>query len=186
MAEDLGGAEIVHAITGRIRFRFPGIKGHARRARGIKGDLSALPGVRRVEASSVTGSVLVEYDPGKMEVFLESSKERFPEIERAAGELATILAPVAQEVEMEMDIAKVIVGAFRGINAKLKAITGGVDLRVIVPLVLFFFGLRGFVLSKQKALPSWHALLWFSFATFIALNPRQNRTNAQLGNRGIV
>lgn len=55
-------ATYLHAIDGRIRVRFPEIRGNRRAAAQLRRDLRALSGVSSVDANPLTGSVLVEYD----------------------------------------------------------------------------------------------------------------------------
>ena len=55
-------ATYVHALEGRLRVRFPEIRGDHRAAATLRQELRALNGVIHVEANPVTGSVLVEYD----------------------------------------------------------------------------------------------------------------------------
>jgi copper chaperone CopZ len=59
-------ATYLHAIDGRIRVRFPEIRGNRRAAARLRRDLRALSGVTKVEANPLTGSVLVEYDSNRL------------------------------------------------------------------------------------------------------------------------
>lgn len=183
---DEGGdrVNVVHAIAGRIRFRFPEIKGHPARARKVQQELSALPGVWQVKANPGTGSVLVTYDHSKMDVLLESSRERFPALYSVADDVRALLAPAVEELEIELGLAETIMGFFRGVNSKVSKITGGPDLRVLVPVALFLLGVRGLLFSKKTGAPGWSTLLWFSFATFIALNKEATEPGTQLEGEG--
>ena len=58
------GAELVHdACAGRVRMRHLSLRGRAPLARAVEERLRHLPGVRRVRASELTGSTLVEFQP---------------------------------------------------------------------------------------------------------------------------
>jgi Cu2+-exporting ATPase len=53
---------MAHAVPGRLRLRYPPAW-LAREGQALAADLRRLPGVRAVETRSLTGSVVVEYDP---------------------------------------------------------------------------------------------------------------------------
>ncbi|MFB6279958.1 MAG: HMA2 domain-containing protein [Salinibacter sp.] len=55
-------ASYLHALDGRIRVRFPEMRGDRRAAARLRQELRALPGITAVEVTPLTGSVLVEYD----------------------------------------------------------------------------------------------------------------------------
>jgi copper chaperone CopZ len=59
-------ATYLHALDGRIRVRFPEIRGNRRAAARLRQELRALPGVSKVDANPLTGSVLVEYDSERL------------------------------------------------------------------------------------------------------------------------
>jgi hypothetical protein len=96
--------------------------------------------------------------------------ELFPEIE-----IATLMAGLMSLTENPAAgtgsaIAGEITDTFAAINTRLGKITGGLDLKVVVPLALIFFGLRGLWTSEKVISPSWSNLLWFGFASFVMLN----------------
>jgi manganese/zinc-transporting P-type ATPase C len=57
--------EIAHSVRGRLRIRYPAPWLRARRD-VVESDLRALPGVRTVSGSTLTGSVRIEYDPFRL------------------------------------------------------------------------------------------------------------------------
>ena len=57
--------EIAHSVRGRLRLRYPAPWLRARRD-VVESDLRALPGVRTVSGSTLTGSVRIEYDPFRL------------------------------------------------------------------------------------------------------------------------
>jgi hypothetical protein len=63
-----------------------------------------------------------------------------------------------------------ITGSFRALNARISQLTGGLDLKILVPLTLIFFGLRGLWQSEKITAPPWFTLLWSGFASFVMLN----------------
>lgn len=59
-------SEVLSDTPGRLRLRLASVKGAPATARRTEVRLLATPGVRGVEASSTTGSVLVSYDPARV------------------------------------------------------------------------------------------------------------------------
>lgn len=62
-----------HHISGRLRIRYPQLKNNPARAKVVETALRKIDGVRSVETSTVTGSLLVRYDPhaGRRTALLE-------------------------------------------------------------------------------------------------------------------
>ena len=52
---------VIHTLPGRIRVHVPGFTGHDLRA--VESRLRALPGVRGVQATPLTGNILLRFDP---------------------------------------------------------------------------------------------------------------------------
>ena len=57
------GVKVVHFIPGRVRLRVDRLRGEPAFADKVRERLSAVDAIRHVDASDLTGSVLVEYDP---------------------------------------------------------------------------------------------------------------------------
>lgn len=53
----------VHSTPGRLRLRSSAVKNNPRRAQAVQRVLGEYEGVHRVEANTLTGSVLVAFDP---------------------------------------------------------------------------------------------------------------------------
>ena len=53
----------VHDVPGRLRVKIPTIKGNAAEAEGIRDIVESMRGVKEVSINSVTGSVVVYYNP---------------------------------------------------------------------------------------------------------------------------
>ena len=88
---------LLHEVPGRLRVRDPAIAGDASRAASRAALVQALPGIRRVKANPLTGSLVVEHD---------GAPERRDAILAALG-LAThaspILAPPSRRIEALFD-----------------------------------------------------------------------------------
>jgi copper chaperone CopZ len=53
----------LHEIPGRLRVRIPNLKRNPQNARDIQVLLKNLPGVKSIYTNTVTGSIIVYYDP---------------------------------------------------------------------------------------------------------------------------
>ncbi len=173
---ELKGLKVVHALPGRVRLKVAKVKDNPALARRAEKKLAQVPGIRQVEAKSDTGSVLIHYDTehllslASVEILSATLEELFPEIEIGAlmaGLTALVGNPAAKPGEA---LAEGITGSFSALNARVKNLTGGLDLKVIVPVALIFLGLRGIWQSEKVPAPSWSNLLWFGFASFVMLN----------------
>jgi len=163
-----GNIEILHAIPGRLRLRVGDLKRDPESAREIQERIADHPGVRQVEANPATGSVVIHFDPaaGPPGAFL---RQIFPEHVTAEWEAAP--AQALDGFSRGFAPAGRIAGLFRQVDRRVEATTGGLDLKVLLPVVLFIFGMRALLAPKKKlALPTWYDLLWFAFGTYVALN----------------
>jgi hypothetical protein len=173
---EIEGLKVVHALPGRVRLKVAKVKGNPVLARQVEEKLAQVPGIRQVEVKPVTGSLLVHYDTdhlfslASMEILSVTLGELFPEIEVAS--LAAGLASLADNPGpgIGSGIAAGITDSFGTINTGIGKITGGLDLKLLVPLALIFLGLRGLWTSEKVVSPSWSNLLWFGFASFVMLN----------------
>ena len=55
--------KILHALPGRLRLRFQAVKGRPEFAARVESHLTAVSGIHRVTVNTLTGSVLLRYDP---------------------------------------------------------------------------------------------------------------------------
>lgn len=53
---------LVHVLDGRMRLKVPALKGDSATAKTIESTLATFPGVLKVTANPITGSVLLYYD----------------------------------------------------------------------------------------------------------------------------
>ncbi|MFN8474233.1 MAG: hypothetical protein U0822_18715 [Anaerolineae bacterium] len=63
--KSLSDAKVASDIPGRVRLRVDQLKGHDGLAEPVAQTLGSIPGVKQVEVSSATGSILVVYDKKK-------------------------------------------------------------------------------------------------------------------------
>lgn len=177
------GVRVVHAIPGRIRLKVPELKDNPRLAETIQDRLMAVPAIRWAETSPRTGSVLVLYELerlGQDESLRAVSESLEPVL--PGLDARQLQATIGRETNGAQGLPSIldrrrITGLFGSLNNGLGTVTG-VDLRVLVPVALFFLGVRGLLASDQVRFPSWYDFFWFSFGTFLALNPLEMSTRS--------
>jgi len=166
---DAAGIEVVHAIPGRARVRIDFLKRNPAVARRLSERLANLPGMRRVEANALTGTVLLLYDPDDtrwLDEFPEAAGTPPLDIGDVRPELEAATAPGGNGAQPGTQVA-----AFFGVlNQRISDATGGYDLAILVPALLVLLGLRGLVVGDNVRTPTWYDLLWFGFGTFVMLN----------------
>lgn len=176
---EIKGLKVVHALPGRVRLKVAKVKGNPALARQAQEKLIKVPGIQQVEATPGTGSLLIHYDmddlfsAASLEILSETLGELFPEIEMVtlmAGLMSLTEKTATPGAGTGAAIAAGITDSFGAANVRLGKITGGLDLKLLVPLALVFLGLRGMWTSEKVSSPSWSNLLWFGFASFVMLN----------------
>jgi hypothetical protein len=167
----IDGLTIVQAIPGRIRLKVFQLKYDTELARAIPTWLNCLHGVQRAEASEITGTVLVVYDPEQLrpQDLAEMLPALFPGIAPKAIDLAQASSgPEAPPTATA--VAEAISSFFGTLNAGVAQVTPGLDLSILFPLVLFGFGIRSLLVSEELVPVPWYNLLWFAFGAFFTLN----------------
>lgn len=80
----LDGFDLVHLSPGRLRFKVAALRGDGALAQRVVGRLREVPGIYKVAASAVTGSLLVEYhserlqSPAATRVLTSALRDVFP------------------------------------------------------------------------------------------------------------
>ena len=174
--------QLIHALPGRVRVRLPRLKGNASLAVEVERALRALVGIRHVETSTTTGSVLVLYEPRLLESL---DLDAFVPLLGLAGRLGLSFE------DMDMDeiqgwlhmaangthagpapmLGNGIAAWLNSVNAGVTQVTGEWgELRTLVPLTLAFLGLRSLLLTEPLPFPAWYDYLWFAFSTYMILH----------------
>jgi hypothetical protein len=167
----VAGVRVVHAIPGRVRLKVAGVKDNPDLAAALEERLLGLDGVLRVEVSPRTGSVLLLYEAAERDQFGQVLQPLFPGIDLEAFRAGEGAAGTNGDRPPAPPLGKRISGLFGSLNAGVGRVTGGVDLKVLLPLTLFFLGVRSLLVTDKLRFPLWYDLIWFSFGTFFALNP---------------
>jgi len=53
----------LHSVPGRLRVKIPSVKGQPQKAQAVQSLLRGMEGIESISISTVTGSVVVRYDP---------------------------------------------------------------------------------------------------------------------------
>jgi hypothetical protein len=178
---DTGRVELLQAIPGRIRLRVPEVKGNLAKAREVEQQVGSLQVVRRIEVSPITGSVLVIYDPDDSAAIAELGRQFLPGLDLAT--VATLPDLVPEVDAVTPSVVEEVMRNLRAINANVRAATGGLDLRILLPVTLILLGIKSLVTDRERS-PGWYNYFWFAFGTFCTLNRRatsENQTPAVAG-----
>ncbi len=169
------GVSVAHAIPGRIRIRLATLRGNPSLGRDIEEAVGRLPGLVDVEANPITGTVLVRHGwdaKGRAEAWhplAEILALHVPDLD--AHRVAAHIATHARSRQGEPGLGSHhVTRVFRDLNDQVTRTTGGLDLKLLVPLALVAFGVRGLLFAEQTAVPRWYDFLWFGFGTFMMLN----------------
>ncbi len=161
--KDLGGlpllktgpVRVAHALPGRVRFAVPGLKGSAPSELAPLQSLRKLPGITTVNASHISGSVVVKYSPGAVEPVM------------ILMGLARVLG-VSEEME-KGGTAVVLSGLKRmgeGLNrAVYEEAHGLVDLKTLLVISLITAGGIKIWRDRLGALPAGVTMLWWALNT---------------------
>ena len=184
--------QIVHFLPGRVRVKLSRLKGNASLAGEVERTLTALQGIRHVETSTTTGSVLVLYEP---HLLASLGLEAVGSLTALAGALGLSCGTIDMDTlrhwlqaatngtraETPTALGSTITAFFDNMNTGVTRITGGWgELRTLVPLTLAFLGFRSLFLTEKPPFPTWYDYLWFAFSTFAILNvPRAIREAGQ-------
>jgi len=173
---DVGGIRIVHAIPGRVRLKVAQVRKNPTLASEIQTRLAATPSISQVEVNPLTGSVLMLYEaqdaasPDALRALAEPLAALFPgfDLKDSVARQPSATDGAGAAPSLASDVASF----FAALNSEVKQMTGGnADLRILLPLTLFLFGVGGVLMSEKLPLPTWYDLLWFSLGTFFMLNP---------------
>jgi hypothetical protein len=179
------GIRVVHAMPGRVRLKVDKVKGNAAFAQKAQDKLGQMPGIKRVEAQPVTGSVLVYYDAaalladGALAALTDGFSELFPELgadvlslglDSLIGHLAAGGAPEGAAGRPRAVTS--LIGSLAALNDRVAQATGGLDLKFLIPMTLLFLGARSLWTSKKAPVPAWYDFLWFGFSSFVLMNLR--------------
>jgi len=147
-----GPVRVTHALEGRIRFLVPSLRGAEPGDLEKTLELRSLPGVSHVEASAVTGSVLLVYRPDEVDPPLL---------------FAALVRLLGLEEELGHPPPPMLLSEIRNMGQSLNHAvydrTGGVaDLWTVLILGLGILGTRKLLQGGWTAFPTGFTLLWWA------------------------
>ncbi|HJY84224.1 MAG TPA: hypothetical protein VKK81_24450 [Candidatus Binatia bacterium] len=176
MERDAEHIRVVHAIPGRIRLKVAQVRENPALASELQTRLATIHGIRQVEVNPRTGSVLVLYEaqntasPDALGALTESLAALFPGFD--PKDAATWQPSSTNGASLAPSLTGDLTSFFSVLNSRVNQVTGGnADLKILLPLALFLFGVRGLLASEKLTFPTWYDLFWFSLGTFFMLNP---------------
>lgn len=175
--------ELVSTLPGRIRMRVSWLRRLPDLAQRLSAELSALPGMQRVELRPFTGSVLCLFAPPTSEadiLALLHRETRCAELRRPGDPPPPPLPP-----DGPSPIARAVAEIFREVNLRVRAATEGrLDMGTLAALCFFALGSMQVARSERLPIPAWFNLGWWSFRTFMTTEAEVIRTVANGDARG--
>lgn len=163
MADDR--IRVVHHCEGRLRVKAAKLRGAPELAEKVIESLSRENGVLDSRVSSTTGSLIIRYDTHSVQL------PRLIQAVLAAGGFSGVAVDAPLFGLPTMAGGDRIRAALAKLNGEVEIGTGGkVDMKTAVPGTLAGLGLL-FFLFRNRRIPEWYDLLFWSFVTFVNLNP---------------
>lgn len=144
-----------HLIPGRVRFQIPAMVGKSTPLTEATEQLARIDGVKHIEASAVTGSILIRYDERQLQ----------PDLLCAA-----LIRLLGLEAELERTppntVATGLRDVGRSVNLAVRDQTGGfIDLRTAVPLTLGAIGVIRLLSERTVGLPGAFTMVWWAYTS---------------------
>jgi hypothetical protein len=132
---------------------------------GVAEDLAGYEGVLDAHAAPVTGSVLVRYEPQKIEL------PRLVALIIRIGGLHGLALDVPEDLDAKPTPGASVRRAAAAVDRRVRGATAGkMDLRAALPAALAGTGIA-MLFAGRRRVPAWYDLLFWSFVTFVNLNP---------------
>jgi hypothetical protein len=155
---------LVSHFPGRLRVRAEMFRVMPDVADEVVARLRQEPAVTGVQASRLTGSLLVTYDPTALQL------PRLVQLIVRTGRLAGLEVDVTEDWKMREPPGERARRTIGNLNEKMRAATGGrIDGRVAVPAALLLGGMA--LLRRAPLMPNWWDLTFWAYSTFHNMNP---------------
>lgn len=146
-----------HLLPGRVRFHISELIGRREQVEQIPAELEKIKGVTRAQASAVTGTVVLNYDPGQLT----------PELLCVA-----LIRLLDLDDTPRPRIGREVRVMGSSLNRAVYDATGGLlDLWTAIPIVLVLIGLRKMLMEKGTALPTGFTLVWWAYSALFRSHP---------------
>ncbi len=167
-----GTLHLLHYIPGRMRIKLTG----AAEVKDITGSLKERRGFEEVSFNSVTGSILVRYDPeilaDQQVISLIGNLSHIYSDSLANEKAAEVLSDYkAGRPSGKANLKTMIINGVRQADSAVHRWTGGqADLKLLFPVGVFLWALFLFISGGQWMHPSYYSLMVAAFSVFMALN----------------
>jgi hypothetical protein len=157
-------AAIGHHIPGRLRMSVPRAKNNPKVLQGIAKSIGTMTGVREVNVSPATGSILVHYQKAQYDQFPAALADLGDD-----SEMFSLTECVEQEAEIlasRSDLIRSVVNAIRSLNEEIKSATGNqIDLKVLAGLAATAYAFW----RRAEGTPLWVTLAIFTLHSHVEL-----------------
>ena len=158
---------LVSHFPGRLRVRADTFRLTPHVADEVLARLKEEPAVTSTQASALTGSILVLYDPAALQL------PKLVQIIVLAGGLSGLEFDAANDGVAKVPHGDRLRSAIGSFNERMRATSGGhLDGRVVIPAALLAGGLS--LLFKRPMLPNWFDLTFWAYTTFNNMNPAKH------------
>ena len=155
---------LVSHFPGRLRVRAQAFRELPDVAKEVADRIADEPGVREVQTSLVTGSLLVLYEPRELQL------TKLVQLLVRVGGLRGIEVDASEDWSKHPPQGQRVREAVGGWNRTLQKLTSGkVDMRTAVPGSLAATGVAMFLAGRRR-IPEWYDLLFWAFVTFSNVN----------------
>jgi hypothetical protein len=147
-----GPLRVAHTIPGRIRFVVPSLRDMDKKSLKQFEKLGSLDGVDRMRFSTVTGSVVIRYNPERVDP---------PILFDAVAHLLGL------KEELDRPPSPLLTGELRAIGRSVNRAVyeetyGFIDLWSIAIILLILFGTRKLIQGGWTAFPTGFTLMWWA------------------------
>jgi hypothetical protein len=175
---------VAHHTPGRVRMKIPSAKGDAEAMAQIADSFARTPGVEKVNANPVTGSVTVHYSSARHEEVHASFRASYgPDYEPPETEIDKLANNIQREAEFLAEhshTAAVIVDFFARLDAGIKRHSDNyVDLKIVLAAIIV--GGTMMEVGMAAATPVWLTLAVFSVNHMVQLHQHQLMRQAAPG-----
>jgi hypothetical protein len=163
---------LVSHFPGRLRVRAEMFRVMPEVADEVVARLRQEPAVTGTETSPITGSLLVLYDPGALQL------PRLVQLIVRTGRLGGLEVDASEDWTKREPPGERLRVTFEQLNLRMREATGGrLDGRVAVPAALLAGGLG--LLLRAPIVPNWWDLTFWAYTTFHNMNPYPPRSPAE-------
>jgi hypothetical protein len=163
---------IAHQVPGRVRMKIPSAKGNTELLQQISKTFAVIPGIERVTANPLTGSVVLHYDIDRHREFHDHLRNRYDQGVPPPDQIDELADKIEQEAEFlarNSDSARAMVDFCKKLDREIKIATGNaVDLKIVFAVGVV--AVTVLEIGATAATPVWVTLAIFAGNHFIEMH----------------